>query len=333
MSVAVRVPASTSNLGGGFDCLGIAVCRWLSLDASLAKDSRAPVTLTLDGTLIELARSTEEDLIYRGFAAACGAAGRQTPGGLVLHASSGIPVARGLGSSAAALVAGAVAANALLQLGLTESTVAAVCGEIEGHGDNVGACLRGGAVFTTHAPDGSTILAPVEVADSLNLAFAVPDFPVDTLVARAALPTAIPHTDARRAAAASAALVLGLASGDPALLAAGLEGPLHIAHRQPLVRGYDAVVAAARDAGALGATLSGSGSSIVALATADHVPHAAAAMEAAWRGAGVAALSFVSVPCRAGCQVELRGHEVAAGSHASANSANAAHISNSEENT
>lgn len=333
MTVRVRVPASTSNLGGGFDCVGIAVARWLRLDARLVPGGDTKVELVRGGTLSAVECPPVDDLIYRGFVAACTAAGHRVPRGLVLDATSEIPVGRGLGSSAAALVAGAAAANALLELCLADDELAHICGDIEGHSDNVGPSLLGGAVFATRSASDCPILAPIDVHRSLRLAFVVPDFPVDTHRARAALPEVIPHVDARRAAAASAALVLGLTSGDADLLAVGLEGPLHVPHRRALVREYRSVVAAARAAGAIGATLSGSGSAIVALADKSRAPAVAETMREAWRAAGVASLSFVSAPCPNGYHVEREPQTDATVSPASANHANAAHISNSEVTT
>jgi homoserine kinase len=306
-AVRVRVPASTSNLGGGFDCVGIAVDRWLQAEARVASDAADAVSFTRRGTASVLAGAPSDDLIYRGFTIACAAAGRELPRGVLFDVDSSIPVGRGFGSSAAALLAGAAAANALLALGLQDEAIAKLCADIEGHGDNVGPCLLGGAVFATLAGPRGLVLAPIAVHPSLRLAFAIPDFAVDTHLARAALPASIGHRDARVAVAASAALVLGLERGDPELLAVGLEGPLHIPYRHSLVRGYGEVVDAARSAGAIGATLSGSGSAIVAVTDSQRAEGVAAAMVGAWGAHGVAPTPFVSAPCPRGLHVERLG--------------------------
>src|SRR5260370_30891075 len=128
-SVTVRVPAASSSLGAGFDCVGVAVGRWLRLSARRASPgaaAAAPVTLERIGTLATLAVPADEDWLYRGFAAACRRARHVVPPGLVLAAESEIPVARGLGSSAAAAVAGAVAASAPPRLAPDPPAVAAV---------------------------------------------------------------------------------------------------------------------------------------------------------------------------------------------------------------
>src|SRR5207237_134883 len=209
----------------------------------------------------------DADYLYRGFAAACRRSGRDVPAGLVLTAESEIPVARGLGSSAAAGVGGAAAAAVLLDLSLEGVALAELATELEGHPDNVAPAVFGGATLALQGPNG-LIVAPLVVHASLAFVFAVPDFMVETKRARAALPATLPHQQAVRAAAKSAALVQGLAHGDARLLAAALDDVLHVPYRRALVRGYDEVTSAARQAGAYGATLSGSGPTVVALCPA-----------------------------------------------------------------
>jgi homoserine kinase len=288
-SVTVRVPGSTSNLGAGFDCVGVAVGRWLQVTARLQRGGAGDrVALERRGTLAALELPPERDLLYRGFAAACRAAGRDGSGGLLLSVDSEIPVARGLGSSAAATVAGAVAAVTLFDLPLEREALAALCAELEGHPDNVAAAIYGGATLVLRGPSG-LVVTPLVLHDALALVFAIPDFALETERARAVLPQVVPHAQAVAAAAKSAALVHGLAHADARALAAGLDDVLHVPYRRALVPGYDEVTGAARQAGAYGATLSGSGPTIVAiapLATADRV---AGAMVAAWHALGVAA--------------------------------------------
>jgi len=294
-SVTVRVPGSTSNLGAGFDCVGVAVGRWLRVTARAAGDAAgkpvAPVAIERAGTLRTLETAPEADLLYRGFAAACRRAGQEVPAGLALAADSDIPVARGLGSSAAATVAGAAAAAALLELKLDPAALAELCSELEGHPDNVAPAVFGGANLVLRGPDG-LVVTPLPLHRSLALVFAVPDFAVETKRARAALPATLPHADAVRAAAKSAALVHGLAHADPRLLAAGLDDVLHVPFRRALVPGYDEVTSAARQAGAYGATLSGSGPTVVAVVAADGVRAVGDAMVRAWGARGIAAQTF-----------------------------------------
>ena len=306
-SVTVRVPGSTSNLGAGFDCVGVAVDRRLALTARLALD-RAPssgpsVTIERRGTLDRLPVPAEQDLCYRGFAGACELAGRSPPP-VALLVESEIPVGRGLGSSAAAAVAGAVAAGALLGLGLERDQLVGLGTALEGHPDNVAPAVYGGAVLAVGGGAGSgVVVAPLMLHPSVTLVFAVPDFAVETKQARAVLPGSVSHATAVAAAARAAALVQGLASGDPRLLALALDDVLHVPFRRGLVPGYDAVVAAAREAGAFGATLSGSGPTMVALASSQRAAGVGEAMVRAWLASGVRAETFVQVRPAGGYEI------------------------------
>jgi homoserine kinase len=302
-SVTVRVPGSTSNLGAGFDCVGVAVGRWLRVSAALRPGGAGDrVTLERSGTLAALELAPERDLLYRGFAAACRAAGRDGVGPVTLHVDSEIPVARGLGSSGAAAVAGAAAAVALFDLPLERHALTTLCAELEGHPDNVAASVYGGATLVLRGPSG-LVVTPLVLHDALALVFAIPDFAVETERARAVLPEIVPHGQAVVAVAKSAALVHGLAHADAEALAAGLDDVLHVPYRRALVPGYDDVTAAARQAGAYGATLSGSGPTVVAIAPATSAGRVADAMVVAWRGSGVVAERFTGAR-------PARGYEV-----------------------
>ena len=312
--VAVRVPGSTSNLGSGFDCVGIAVDRWLSLSAVVEADSVEPVRLHRAGTLRGLAITPGKDRIVTAFTAACDAAGRGVPRGLLIRASSDIPVARGLGSSAAAVVAGTAAANVLLRLGFDDQRLLELCASIEGHPDNVVPAIRGGATLAIADGPGhessagvpTWVTARIEPHADLALALAVPDFEAETRFMRAALPATVPHAVAARAAALGAALVSGLTSGHGRLLELALDDVLHVPFRRGLVRGYDEVVQAARSAGAFGATLSGSGSTICALTPRSAVQDVAAAMVNAWRRLDVQAEAIV-------CEAPVGGYSATMG--------------------
>jgi homoserine kinase len=300
-SVTVRVAGSTSNLGAGFDCVGVAVGRWLRVTARLASGSS--VTIERAGTLTTLETPPENDLLYRGFAAVCRNAGRDVPAGLALAADSDIPVARGLGSSAAATVAGAAAAVGLLGLKPDAPALAELASELEGHPDNVAPAVFGGANLVLRETDG-LVVTPLPLHPSLALVFAVPEFKVETKRARAALPATLPHADAARAAAKSAALVHGLAHADLRLLAAGLDDVLHVPFRRALVPGYDEVTSAARQAGAPGATLSGSGPTVVAVVAGDRARAVGDAMVRAWKARGIVAQAFHADRPAAGYEID-----------------------------
>ena len=260
--MTIDVPASTSNLGGGFDCVGVALDLWLHAEARL--------------TTHDAPRTTH--LFERAFRAACPV----FDGAIEYEITSQIPVARGLGSSAAVTVAAVLAANELLCLGLDDAALLAIARSIEGHPDNAAAAIARGAVLVTD--DRVTVL---DIHPDLAFVIACPSFAVHTSSARSVLPQAVTHAVAAAAAARGAALVRGLSLADPALLAFALDDVLHVPFRQRLVPGYADVTAAARRAGAIGATLSGSGSSILAIATPDTAAIVGEAMRTAWLQQGI----------------------------------------------
>jgi homoserine kinase len=291
--VHVRVPCSTSNLGAGFDCVGIALDRWLEVEMALAPAAHGS-TLARAGALAALDAAgvpAGDDLLVRGALLACAATGRTLPPGLAVRATSDIPVARGLGSSAAALVAGALAADALLGLGLGAAGAAALAATEEGHPDNAAPIALGGAVLgiPAGAAGRGWHFARLDVHAEVGVAIAVPAFETSTKVMRAALPATLPYADAVATGGKAAALVRGLATADAALLAHALDDVLHVPYRRALLPGYDAVTRAAREAGAWGATISGAGSTLIALAPRARAGAVAAAMAGTWRQAGVAA--------------------------------------------
>ena len=284
---SVRVPASTSNLGAGFDCVGLAVDRWLTASVTVPP-GRESVVINRAGRLATVTLPPEQDLLYRGFRAAIQAARFAWAGDLTIDAVSEIPVGYGLGSSAAAVVAGALLADAALELGLPRERIVEIAAGIDGHPDNVAPAVYGGAALTVRTAGGLHV-TQLTVAPELEFLIVVPPFPSDTKSARAALPAVVPFGDAALAASRAAALVQGLATGDGALLAAALDDVLHVPYRRAGVPGYDDVVRAARAAGAYGATLSGAGSGVLAIAPRAAAEQVGLALLAAWRAAGVTA--------------------------------------------
>lgn len=303
-TAAVRVPASTGNLGSGFDCVGLAVDRWLAATVTVNTSAHSgarlirhsatrPLAIQRSGTLRDLLVEPADDLVYAGFSRACEAADARYDGIITFAVTSEIPVGRGLGSSAAAIVAGAMLANEALSLGLGDAQLLALAVEIEGHPDNVAACLHGGAVLAIPTASGC-VVTPLTVASSLSFIVVVPGFGCDTRASRLRLPESVPYADAVLAIGRSAALVKGLETGDASLLAVALDDVLHVPYRGRFIAGFETVRRAALQAGAFGATLSGSGSAILAIAGTDAALKAADAMIEAWKGEGVEAAAIIT---------------------------------------
>ena len=282
----VKVPASTSNLGGGFDCIGVAVDRWLTASVSVSDAAGANrVTIKRAGAVADLALAAEDDLVHLGFTLACQARTYPVPKRVDYEVSSTIPVARGLGASAAALIAGTLLANESVGLGLSREEIAAICAREEGHPDNIGPAIFGGAVLSITTENGYAFES-LRTHPDIALIFTVPKLEIETAAARAVLPSSLPYGTAVAAVAKAAALVEGLSTGDAKLLAYALDDVVHVPFRRALIPGYDSMVAAAIGAGAFGATLSGSGSTMVAVAPVSIASQVGSAMRTAWRDAG-----------------------------------------------
>lgn len=247
----VRVPASSANLGPGFDVLAAALVLHLELEVTEA--SEFSVDPGAEG--IPADRS---NLCVRAFESL------QPVDNLRFEVRSEIPLARGLGSSAAAIVAGLMAADHLYELGLERTEIYTRAVELEGHPDNVGAALWGGFVLCPRPQDG-ILAAPIrlEPPDGVEAILVVPAEEVATTAARAALPGEVPFDDAVANVAAASQLVLGIERTDLGLIRSGLADRLHQPHRAPLYARSMELVAAARDLGALGATISGAGPTVL----------------------------------------------------------------------
>lgn len=296
-SLTVRVPATTANLGPGFDCLGLALGIFNTVQLALAETTAVEVT----GCGAEALPRDEGNLILVAARRVAAAAGAQV-GGWALRQHNDIPLARGMGSSSAAIVGGLVAANALLGAGLSPRALLDIAVSIEGHPDNVAPALLGGLTVCCTDEEGLG-MARFEPPAGLRAVLAIPDYEVSTEAARRALPSEIPHADGVFNTCHSTAVLAALISGDMALLGRAMKDRLHEPYRAPLVRGMAACVEAARGAGAHAAALSGSGPTIVAFA-AEGEERILEAMVAALRGAGVNAEGRVA-------ELEAQGARVA----------------------
>ncbi|MGI9019563.1 MAG: homoserine kinase [Solirubrobacterales bacterium] len=247
----VRVPASSANLGPGFDVLAAALAVHLELEVSEAGEFSVDAgegELPLDRS--NLCVSAFEHL--------------HSADGLRFEIRSEIPVARGMGSSAAAIVAGLMAADHLYELALGKDEIYRHAVELEGHPDNVAAALYGGIALCPRA-DGGDLPAPVrlEPPEGVEPVLVVPHEEVPTAQARAALPESVPLDDAVANVAAASQLTLGIERSDPSLIARGLADRLHQSHRAPLYPRSMELLARARELGALGASISGAGPTVL----------------------------------------------------------------------
>lgn len=278
----MQVPASSANLGPGFDALGLALALYNEIEAS---ESDA-VTLTIQGEGRDRLAGNERNVVVRGVRMAYEAAGRPFRG-CVLACVNRIPLARGLGSSAAAWVGGLVAGNALLGSPLDRAALLTLAARAEGHPDNVAAALLGGLTVACGGPAGARAMS-LPVPPGLHWIVLVPAVSSATAEARAALPASVPHADAVFNVQRVALLLASLQAGRVDLLPSAFEDRLHEPYRARLFPWMAAVTEAACAAGALGCVLSGAGPSLLAVAGEDLEAAAVGrAMEEAMRRAGV----------------------------------------------
>jgi homoserine kinase len=270
------VPATSANLGPGFDALGLALD--LHLEVVVRRAERNKFTYRGEGSLPE----RDDNLLHAGFAAACRAAAAK-PFPVSFEVDNPIPLARGLGSSSAALVAGAAAADLLLGGPLARDGVFTVTAAIEGHPDNVAPAVYGG--FTVSALDSSEryLTRSLSVPAGWRLVFGVPGFEFLTESARKLLPSSYPRADVIRTASRAALWTLAVATDEPELLRTASLDVLHQPYRAGSMPGFDRCLDETMAAGAFAAFLSGAGPSVGAVASDVTLP---AVREALRRYAG-----------------------------------------------
>lgn len=295
----VRVPATTSNLGPGFDCLGLALTLYNEVEAELY-DRKGPIEVEIEGEGAGALPTDETNLIARAAKTLGGFDGK-----VVFRAKNRIPLARGLGSSAAAAVAGLFAGDKLLNLKTPKDQLLRYAAVIEGHPDNAAPAVHGGLALSIKTNKDYAIFA-LPAHKDLAAVVAVPDFELETRQARAVLTPAVLREDAVENVARAALLVSALAAGRWEDLAPAMRDRLHEPYRAKLVPGLHKVCEAARTAAPAlcGAALSGAGPAVVALTKrGKHLEQIGAAMTAAFFTVGKKSRSLILDVDRKGVQV------------------------------
>ncbi len=284
-SVSVRVPASSANCGPGFDSIGLALALHNHLTLQIAEKDGLSVSGEGETELSGQSQTIAHQAAHRVFAAL-----QMQVAGVHLTLENRIPLARGLGSSSAAIVGGLVAANKWAQTfenrALSTQNLLDLATEIEGHPDNVAPALLGGFAVSALGEKGKVTSIRLQNARFPRFAVWIPGAELSTNAARGVLPENYSRADAVFNLSRAALLVAALANGDFEALSEALRDKIHQDFRAPLVPGYDAISRAALENGAYGVTLSGSGPSI--LAWLPENSDAIGAMESAARRAGVA---------------------------------------------
>jgi homoserine kinase len=293
-SVRVQVPATTANIGPGFDCLGAALTlynhfQFTALPEDAKTDGQPTLQIEVEGLEAARVQIDAQNLAYKSFCALYKMLERPIPN-IHLKITLGVPLARGLGSSATAIVGGILGANALAGNPLSQERLLHLAVAIEGHPDNVAPALLGGCQLSALDPETALcVMCPIQWSDKIVPIVAIPDFELSTAAARAVLPQQCSYPDAIFNVAHLGLLIKGLETAHGDWIRVALHDRLHQPFRTRLISGFSEVQKAALDAGAEGLVISGAGPTLLALSFAEVAPLVAAQMLLAWKLKGVTA--------------------------------------------
>ncbi|MBP1918896.1 homoserine kinase [Youngiibacter multivorans] len=280
--VRVIVPATTANLGPGFDTMGLALDMYTEV---IMETGGEGIRITSEGEGSEELSCSEDNLIYK-CAKKLFDSVEYEPKGLSVRIINGIPLSRGLGSSASAIIAGLLAAREISAANISDYELLKMATEVEGHPDNVAPALFGG--FVLSRMEGKEIIyRKIDVDDKLLAVVAIPEFELPTEKSRAILPRAVSREDAIFNIGNASLLVYSLLMKDYSLLRKAMNDRLHEPYRIPLVPGLEEVKRRALGAGAFSAALSGAGPTVIAFADEHNSESVRSAMEEGFRSAGI----------------------------------------------
>lgn len=271
MKVSYRVPATTANLGPGFDCLGLAlpIYNIITIEETVMPSTGIEVNVMKDFENAELIEELDsipndkDNIVYKAVEILYNLVG-QDPSEIKINIKSSIPIAKGLGSSASVIVGGLMAANDLLGNPADEAALLSIATEAEGHPDNVVPAILGGLVMSSMEDDGSVIYRRLDWPEDWHITVCIPDFELATNISRSVLPEKVPMEDAKFNARRLAMLIHAIDTVDAKLMKSALEDKLHQPYREKLIPGFKEIKEALKhEENVLGTVISGAGPSIV----------------------------------------------------------------------
>lgn len=271
MKVSYRVPATTANLGPGFDCLGLAlpIYNIITIEETVMPSTGIEVNVMKDFENAELIEELDsipndkDNIVYKAVEILYNLVG-QDPSEIKINIKSSIPIAKGLGSSASVIVGGLMAANDLLGNPADEAALLSIATEAEGHPDNVVPAILGGLVMSSMEDDGSVIYRRLDWPEDWHITVCIPDFELATNISRSVLPEKVPMEDAKFNARRLAMLIHAIDTVDAKLMKSALEDRLHQPYREKLIPGFKEIKEALKhEENVLGTVISGAGPSIV----------------------------------------------------------------------
>lgn len=272
MKVSVKVPATSANLGPGFDCLGIAlpIYNTVTIDETVLPGTGVEINIlsqddNFDDLIIDHIPRDENSIVYKAVELLYNSIG-QTPSELKINIHTTIPVTRGLGSSAAVIVGALIAANHLLGEPADESALLSIATEIEGHPDNVTPAIVGGLVLSSQEDDGSILYRKIEWPEDWALTICIPDIELATEISRSVLPDNVPMQDAIYNTKRMGMFIQAVNTSDAELMKAALSDKLHQPYRSKLVPWMDEINKSIKhDDDIFGCVLSGAGSAVLVI--------------------------------------------------------------------
>jgi homoserine kinase len=303
MHITIRIPATSANLGPGFDSLGLALDLWNETIITLAIE----YSVQVDGEGRERISAGENNLIIRSAQRLAELVGKRLPP-FHVDCINHIPLSSGLGSSAAAKLTGLLGANALMGKPLSKDEILALATEMEGHSDNVAPALLGGLVVSA-VENGKVFAHKIDLEDKhdspIHITVVLPDFHLSTQQARAALPEQVTLKDAVHNISRAVMVTEAFRSGDLELLGKAMTDTLHQPYRMWLIPGAREAMDAAKEAGASAAAISGAGPSTIAFSS-QRDPAIGEAMTRAFERAGHSARTFQLKMSHHGAEAQIR---------------------------
>lgn len=289
MKISVKVPASTSNLGPGFDCIGMAlpIYNTITIEETVLPGTGIEINVlndnaTSDDLLTEHIPMDENSIIYKAVELLYNSIG-QTPSELKITVQSQIPIARGLGSSASVIVGGLLAANELLGHPADEVALLSIATEVEGHPDNVTPSIVGGLVLTSLEDDGSVVYRKLDWPEEWQITVCIPDYELSTEISRSVIPKEVPLQDAVFNAKRLAMFIQAINTKDSDLMKMALQDKLHQPYRMKLVPGLDKIMDNLKhEENVLGCVLSGAGPAIIVISQKNNLERIKSIINDTW---------------------------------------------------
>ena len=300
--IRVKVPATTANMGPGYDVLGMALSQYSTFQCQ--EDDK--ISLSIKGLESEklVNQDHEANLVVRSMNHLFKYVDKY-PKGYKLEIINDIPLARGMGSSASAIVGGLLVANYLVGANLDQDEILKLATQIEGHPDNVASALMGNIVLSTKAPDDQVIYHSIKPFDDLTCVLFIPDYEVSTSMSRAVLPQSISMADAVHTSGHLSLMLAGFMTGNKDLIGQTMVDRLHEPYRKSLIKNFDDFKVSALEVGAFAFSLSGSGSTIIAYCDHDSAPHVKRAFKEVSQKYSISGTSKIIAPCSQGAVCEV----------------------------